>query len=142
MRILRELESFLALVVAATAAIGFVHMLMLDGYCVSTDNEPATCYRLYDMSNPVVAAQNQTVLFSLGLLAVVFAVAVASAFLYNRTRLGRWRLLIWGATLFILYIAFLSSIGFAFIPAAMALLVAAIVSLGISTAPPAELRPA
>lgn len=117
-------------------------MLTSNGYCFTADNGSATCYRLYDISNPVVAAQNQTILFYLGLLAVVFALAVASTILYSRTRLARWRLVLWGATLFILLIAFLSSVGFAFIPAALALLVAALVSLGISAASPVAVQPA
>ncbi|HEX6819531.1 MAG TPA: hypothetical protein VF120_14230 [Ktedonobacterales bacterium] len=142
MSILRGLETILGLVVAGTAAIGFVHMLLLDGYCVSTNNGPVRCYRLYDISNPVVVAQNLTVLFYLGLLAIVFALAVASIIRYSRTRLARWRLLLWGTTLLILFIAFLSSIGFAFIPAATVLLVAAMVSLAIPAVRPAAIQPA
>jgi hypothetical protein len=89
------------------------------------------------MSNPVVAGQNSTVLTYLVLLFVVFAVAVASAIVYSRTRQNPWRLVLWGTAVFSTLFSVVSaaSLGLVFMPASIVLLVAALFSLGIRAAP-------
>lgn len=136
MRSRRMLQLAFVLATAVLVGLGLWYLFTVPLYCGQSSRGPRQCYLISDMSNPVIAEDNQVVLRYIALISVLYVVAIGCGLLYNWTRRKPWRLMFWGVALPCIFLSFLlaDGLGFAFIPASLTLLAAAITSHGMRPA--------